>query len=90
MSTKSLNARQALWAEALANYNFLIMYRSGKDNFLADALTRRTDELDPQNHTEKKNRLQQLIKNDRIDTQILSETLRMHHSDEISIANIDI
>ncbi|KAK6601699.1 hypothetical protein H4I96_07040 [Botrytis cinerea] len=71
MSTKSLNARQAL-------------------QLLADALTRRTDELDPQNHTKKKNRLQQLIKNDRIDTQILSETLRMHHSDEISIANIDI
>ena len=90
MTTKSLNARQARWAEVLADYNFLIMYRSGKDNLLADALTRRTDELDPQNHAKKKNRLQQLIKNDRIDTQILSETLRKHHPDEITIANMDL
>ena len=49
MTSKALNARQARWAELLADYNFLITYRPGAQNPLADALSRRTDELDDQN-----------------------------------------
>ena len=37
---KELTRRQARWAEKLADFNFKIMYRSGKSNGKADALTR--------------------------------------------------
>lgn len=40
MQTKELTRRQARWAEKLADFNFKIMYRSGKSNGKADALTR--------------------------------------------------
>ena len=41
MTTKRLNARQARWTEFLSRFHFLIRYRPGKENTLADALTRR-------------------------------------------------
>lgn len=41
MSTKKLTRRQARWAEFLSRYNFQIVYRPGKQNGKADALTRR-------------------------------------------------
>jgi transposase InsO family protein len=41
MTTKRLTRRQARWAEFLADYNFQITYRPGKENQKADALTRR-------------------------------------------------
>jgi hypothetical protein len=41
MTTKRLTRRQARWAEFLADYNFRITYRPGKQNDKADALTRR-------------------------------------------------
>lgn len=40
MSTKTLNQRQARWAEILADFDFLISYRAGKDNGKPDLLTR--------------------------------------------------
>jgi hypothetical protein len=46
MTTKQLTGRQARWAEALAEYHFVIMYRTGKQNAKADALTRRDDEVE--------------------------------------------
>jgi hypothetical protein len=57
ISTKSLNAYQARWAELLADYHFLIVYRPGKQNPLADALTRKVDELDSQNKAKKEKRV---------------------------------
>jgi hypothetical protein len=41
MTTKRLTRRQARWAEFLADFNFEITYRPGKQNQKADALTRR-------------------------------------------------
>jgi hypothetical protein len=41
MTTKCLNARQARWTEFLSRFHFLIRYRPGEENTLADALTRR-------------------------------------------------
>jgi transposase InsO family protein len=41
MTTKKLNARQARWAEFLSQFYFLIRYRPGKQNTLADVLTRK-------------------------------------------------
>jgi hypothetical protein len=57
ISTKSLNTRQARWAELLADYHFLIAYRPGKQNPLADVLTRKVDELDSQNKAKKEKRI---------------------------------
>ena len=42
MSTKKLNQRQIRWMEELTGYNFKIIYREGKKNEKADALTRRS------------------------------------------------
>ena len=40
MTSKKLNARQARWAEFLSRFNFIIRYRPGRNNTLADALSR--------------------------------------------------
>ena len=46
MTTKELNARQARWAEELSSYDFVIEHVKGKENTLADALSRRPDHKD--------------------------------------------
>jgi hypothetical protein len=48
MTTKQLTGWQARWAKALAEYYFIIMYRTRKQNAKADALTRRDDEVEIQ------------------------------------------
>ena len=88
MTSKQLNARQARWAELLADYNFLITYRPGKQNPLADALTRRTDELDDSNTLKKKQRLQQLLQHNQIDPELLTQELRPEAKEAISIEEI--
>lgn len=60
MTTKKLTRRQARWAEKLASYNFKIMYREGKKNDKADALTRRPGDR-PQNQEDDRVRTQQQI-----------------------------
>ena len=40
MTTKKLNARQARWAQFLSRFYFFIRYRPGRQNTLADALSR--------------------------------------------------
>jgi hypothetical protein len=45
MTTKQLNQRQARWAEVLSEFFFTIIYRLGKQNEKADALTRRGNEV---------------------------------------------
>ena len=45
MTTKKLNQRQLRWMEELTGYNFKIIYREGKKNEKADALTRRSGDL---------------------------------------------
>ena len=42
-TTKVLNKRQARWAEELAEYNFVIYYRTGASNTKANLLSRRAD-----------------------------------------------
>ena len=46
MTTKELNARQARWAEELSSYDFVIEHIKGKENTVADALSRRPDYQD--------------------------------------------
>ena len=45
-TTKILNARQARWAEELSAYDFIIEHVKGKENVVADALSRRPDYRD--------------------------------------------
>lgn len=45
MDTKILTCRQARWAEFIAHYDFQIIYKEGKSNGKADALSRRADHL---------------------------------------------
>jgi hypothetical protein len=45
MKNKELNRRQARWWEELSPYDFEIIYRKGKQNGKADALTRRSGDL---------------------------------------------
>ena len=44
MSTKKLTRRQARWAEYLSQFNFQIVYRPGRLNERADALSRRSQD----------------------------------------------
>lgn len=44
MTTKALNQRQVRWSEQLADFWFRLIYRPGKDNDQADALSRWDDE----------------------------------------------
>jgi transposase InsO family protein len=43
MSDKQLTRRQSRWAEMLADYNFVVSYRPGKQSEKPDALSRRDD-----------------------------------------------
>ena len=45
MTTKKLNAQQARWAGFLSQFYFLIRYRPGRENTLADALSQPTTEV---------------------------------------------
>jgi hypothetical protein len=57
MTTKELNARQARWAEELSSYNFVIEHIKGKENKVADALSRRHDYVSHQVTLGKGNRM---------------------------------
>ena len=45
MKDKELSRRQMRWVQKLADFNFKIMYRPGKQNIKVDALTRRADSV---------------------------------------------
>ena len=55
MTNKRLNRRQARWAEFLAEFNFHIKYRPGKQGTKPDALTRRPGDL-PADHNDERRR----------------------------------
>ncbi len=45
MKNKELSRRQMRWVQKLVDFNFKIMYRSGKQNIKVDALTRQVDSV---------------------------------------------
>jgi len=73
MTTKQLTGRQARWAEALAEYHFIIMYHSGKQNAKADALTRRDQEVELQDGIKTEYRTKAFLSRDQIDPRVLQD-----------------
>ena len=73
MTTKHLTACQARWAEALSEYYFLIMYRPGKQNAKADALTRRDQEVEIQDGIKTEYRTKAFLTQDQVDPQVLKD-----------------
>jgi hypothetical protein len=73
MTTKQLTGRQARWAEALSEYHFIVMYRAGKQNTKADALTRRDDEVERQDQVKTEYRTRSFLSQDQIDPQVLKD-----------------
>jgi transposase InsO family protein len=80
MTTKQLNSRQARWAELLAEYSFMIMYRPGKDNAKADILSRREQDLEPSGELKAYLRTKALLQPDKVDPQI-REAVEIHALD---------
>jgi transposase InsO family protein len=70
MTTKSLSARQARWAEILSRYNFKILYKPGRTN-KADPLTRMDTDTEAQNKMKTSFREQTLLRAENLDPQIL-------------------
>src|SRR5450432_416806 len=73
MTTKQLTGRQARWAEALAEYYFIIMYRTGKQNAKADALTRRDEEVEFKDGIKAEYRTKAFLSQDQIDSKVLKD-----------------
>ena len=73
MSTKDLSSRQVNWAEMLSRFNFIIRYRPGKQNPLADALSRQDQDVKAQNSLKKAYRSMVLLPRNRIDNKIQQE-----------------
>lgn len=73
MTTKSLTSRQVRWAEILAEYDFRIMYRSGKQNLKADVLSRRLQDKEAQSKLIRDNRLRTLLPTGRLDPAIVTD-----------------
>jgi len=60
MTKKLLNRRQARWSEFLTRFNYKIVYRPGKSNGKADALTRRPGDL-PEGGDERLENMEQVV-----------------------------
>jgi hypothetical protein len=45
ITIKKLSVRQAYWAEYLSRYHFKLIYRAGKSNEQADALSRKYEDV---------------------------------------------
>jgi hypothetical protein len=60
MSKRLLNRRQARWAQFLFRFDYEIVYRSGKSNRKADALTRRPGDL-PEGGDERLKTMEQVV-----------------------------
>ena len=73
MTTKQLTSRQARWAEILSQFFFTIMYRPGRQNITADALTRREQDVGPQDELKAQHRTCALLCPEQLNPRILEE-----------------
>jgi transposase InsO family protein len=87
MTTKKLTARQARWAELLTQYHFKLQYRTGKANERADALSRKTEDIEQQQRAKDQYRTQVLLPADKI-AQYVGEDLKILRLAPIEISPI--
>jgi hypothetical protein len=73
MTTKKLLARQAYWAEYLSRYYFKLMYRAGKSNERADALSRKHEDTTAQDKVMAAHRTQTLLPRSKIDGEVIRD-----------------
>jgi hypothetical protein len=60
-----LNSRQAAWSEFLILFRYIFHYRPGKQNLIADLLSRKAQDLVTQKAVKKWSRTQMLLPSDR-------------------------
>lgn len=90
MTKRQLNSRQAAWTELLAQYNFQIRFRPGKMNALADALSRRDEDVMNQNEVKLQARNQTLLPENLLDSRIVEELAAQQASSaEVSPVELD-
>jgi hypothetical protein len=70
ITTKQLNQRQAQWAEVLAEFYFLIVYRPGSKNVFTNTLSCREQDTGRQEALGKAHRTQVLLTPDKLDPEI--------------------
>jgi len=68
ITTKQLNQRQTRWAEVLTEFYFIIAYRPGKQNKLANTLIYREQNLQTQNNTKVASYIQVLLSEENLDS----------------------
>jgi transposase InsO family protein len=90
MATKELNSRQARWAEFLSRFHFTLKYRPGKQNTLADALSRQENDVQAQDQIGKRYRTQILLKEECLDTRIIRELKESLKSQETEVVQMDM
>jgi len=73
MTTKKLSARQARWAEYLSRFHFKLMYRAGKSNERADALSRKHEDVKEQGKVMEEYRTQVLLPRTKIDSAVVKD-----------------
>lgn len=76
MTKRLLSSRQARWAELLSQYRFMIRYRPGKQNTLADTLSRQEADVEEQADLRTAWRTQTLLGPENVDAQIIDEMSR--------------
>ena len=92
MTTKKLNQRQARWAELLSAFYFEIVYRPGKKNIVADTLTRREQDIGPQEVLKSSARESTLLSPAQVDPRILetlAEICALDTNSPVDIFSID-
>ena len=90
MTKRELTSRQARWAEILSQFFFTIMYRPGKQNERADALSRREQDVEPQNQVKTEHRTRALLQPDQLDTRILEELDGEESSEIAALESFDL
>ena len=85
MTTKKLNSRQARWGEMLADFYFQIGFRPGKSNERADALSRRDQDMEPQNMVKEAIRHRSLLDSSQIQLMPALEYLNLFFMDSFQL-----
>jgi hypothetical protein len=73
MTTKILSARQARWAEYLSRFYFKLMYRAGKSNERADALSRKYEDTIAQDRVMAEYRTQVFLPRSKISDEVIHD-----------------